>query len=331
MENMRRRFVLNLIAYAALRDVPAIQLCRLAGIDLPALQGTGDYIINNQQLNNLWREASTLADDTMFGLHFGESLQLSALGIVGEIIRTSKTVGEAVEQAAALSHLLTDLFRVIVERKESHFIIRFLPLTERTDMFVFRQTIELFMVFVVHELDGLLLRKVKPEAVQLPYRVEQEAEYTRVFRCNIEKSTDDYALVFDNRYWSESLLSANYEIQRTLLQKVAAHNSTEGDSLREKIHQYLLTNAYLGIRSLSEIAANFNVSPRTLQRKLKEEGINYQDVADEVRKSLAIHYLEEGGYAVKTISYMLGYNELSAFTRAFKRWTGKTPVSYQKN
>ncbi len=331
MENMRRRFVLNLIAYAALRDVPATQLCRLAGIDLAVLQRTEDYTISQQQLNNLWREASALADDILFGLHFGESLQLSALGVVGEIIRTSETVGQAVKQAAALSHLLTDLFRVTVDRNDAHFIIRFLPLTERTELFVFRQTLELFMVFVVHELDGLLLRKVKPVTVRLPYSVEQETEYARVFRCDVEKSAEEYALVFDNHYWTEPLLSANYEIQRTLLQTVAANNSTTGDSLKEKIHQYLLTNAYLGIRSLSEIAANFNVSPRTLQRKLKEEGISYQDVADEVRKSLAIHYLEEGGYPVKTISYMLGYNELSAFTRAFKRWTGKTPVSYQKN
>ena len=93
----------------------------------------------------------------------------------------------------------------------------------------------------------------------------------------------------------------------------------------------MLANSYLGIVSLEDIAANFNISARTLQRKLKEEGINFQQVADEVRKSLAINYLKAGSYPVKEISYMLGYNELSAFTRTFKRWTGITPAIYQKN
>lgn len=331
MENSRRHFVLNLIAYGALRDVPAMQLCRLSGIDLAALKGNAGYVVSNRQLDMLWREASQLSGDPLFGLHFGESLQLSALGIVGEIIRTSDTVGMAVEKAASLSHLLTDLFRVVVEASGTVFIIRFLPQTERPETFSFRQTLELFMVFVVHEMDGLLLRKIKPVAVRLPYRLEDPAEYTRVFRCVVERSAAEYTLVFDREYQQEPLLTANYDIQQALLRKVNEGVTVREGELRDKIRHYLLTNAYLGIPSLNEIAANFNVSPRTLQRKLKDEGISYQDVADEVRKSLAIHYLEEGGYPVKQISYMLGYNELSAFTRAFKRWTGRTPLSFQKN
>lgn len=331
MENSRRHFALNLIAYAALRDVPAMQLCRLSGIDLAALKEDRGYAVSNQQLDMLWREASQLSGDPLFGLHFGESLQLSALGIVGEIIRTSDTVGMAVEKAASLSHLLTDLFRITVESSANVFTIRFLPQTERPDTFSFRQTLELFMVFVVHEMDGLLLRKIKPVAVRLPYQLENATEYARVFRCVVERSAAEYGLVFDREYQREPLLTANYDIQQALLRKVNEGVAVREGELGDKIRHYLLTNAYLGIPSLNEIAANFNVSPRTLQRKLKDEGISYQDVADEVRKSLAIHYLEEGGYPVKEISYMLGYNELSAFTRAFKRWTGRTPLSFQKN
>ncbi|WP_420980183.1 helix-turn-helix domain-containing protein [Chitinophaga sp. 30R24] len=62
-----------------------------------------------------------------------------------------------------------------------------------------------------------------------------------------------------------------------------------------------------------------------MQRKLKEEGGKYQNIAC----SLAIYYISSGNYPLKDISWMLGYNELSAFTRAFNRWTGSTPVHYQ--
>ena len=105
----------------------------------------------------------------------------------------------------------------------------------------------------------------------------------------------------------------------------------ETTTLQRRIYNYLMSNAYLGIISQEEIAANFNLSTRTLQRKLKEEGIGFQQLADEARKALAINYLKSGSYPLKQISYMLGYNEITAFTRTFKRWTGTTPAVYQKN
>jgi AraC-like DNA-binding protein len=62
---------------------------------------------------------------------------------------------------------------------------------------------------------------------------------------------------------------------------------------------------------------------------LQEESVTFQQLADSVRKSLALSYLESGKYQIKEVSYMLGYNELSAFSRAFKRWTGKAPFEYR--
>lgn len=104
-----------------------------------------------------------------------------------------------------------------------------------------------------------------------------------------------------------------------------------GQNLQTRISNFLLANTYLGIPSLEELAANFNTSARSLQRKLQEEGVTYQQIVDTIRKSLALHYLQSGNYPLKEISYILGYNEISAFNRAFKRWTGTTPLNYQEN
>ena len=71
-----------------------------------------------------------------------------------------------------------------------------------------------------------------------------------------------------------------------------------------------------------------NTMTRTGSRR---GGVSFQQLADEARKTLAINYLRERAHPVKQISYMLGYNELSAFARTFKRWTGTIPVSFQKN
>jgi AraC-like DNA-binding protein len=328
-----KQLVLSMIAYAVQRDVDAAQLCKLGGIDLSALKKKTAAPVTAQQLQDLWLNASRLSNDPLFGLHFAESLQPAALGIVGEIIQSSATAGEALTHAAALTHLVTDQCRMEITRTNKTFAVRLVPATDygATPPYAFRQLIDLLLVMVIHELDGLLLEKIAPSSVRLAYTVPDLPEYERVFRCKPSKREGEYVLVFDIRYWDEPLLTANYELQSLLLQKVSTltNTTTQPQTLQTRIYNYLLANSYLGVSSLNDMAANFNISPRSLQRKLKEEGVKYQDVADAVRRSLAVYYISSGNYPLKDISYMLGYNELSAFTRAFKRWTGSTPVSYQ--
>ncbi|NLR78559.1 AraC family transcriptional regulator [Chitinophaga eiseniae] len=328
-----KQLVLSMIAYAVQRDADVVQLCKLSGIDITALKKPHAGPVSAQQLQDLWLNASRLTNDPLFGLHFGESLKPAALGIVGQIIQSSATVGEAITHAAALTHLVTDLVRMEIGRSNKAFTVRLLPAQDygATPPYAFRQLIDLLMVMVIHELDGLLLEKITPEAVRLAYTVPDPAEYERVFRCKPIKRNGEYALVFDIKYWEEPLLTANYELQELLLKKVTSMPQPISDSqnLQTRIYNYLIANSYLGVSSLDDIAANFNVSPRSLQRKLKEEGVKYQDIADAVRRSLAVYYISSGNYPLKDISWMLGYNELSAFTRAFKRWTGSTPVNYQ--
>jgi AraC-like DNA-binding protein len=92
---------------------------------------------------------------------------------------------------------------------------------------------------------------------------------------------------------------------------------------------YLMENSYTGLHSLEDVASNFNMTARSLQRRLQDESVTFQQITESVRKSLALHYLESGKYQIKEISAMLGYNEISAFSRAFKRWTGKAPVEFR--
>jgi len=331
MDENRKQFVLSMLGYAAQRDISVEQLCRLTTIDAKALKGGTHPAISQHQLDNLWINASHLGNDPLFGLHFGESLQLAALGIVGEIIKSSATVGEALAQAAALIHLFTDSFRLEVEYLKKTFVVhlKIVRETER-DSFSFLQMRDLMMVFLIHELDGLLLEKIKPEKVKLSFNAKNIGEYERVLRCKPINKSEECSIEFKLGYLSERIITANYELQKLLLQKIRSEKETliQKDKLRDKVENYLIAHAYLGILSLDEVASNFNVSSRSLQRKLQEEGIAFQEIADNVRKSLAEHYLRSGSYQLKEISAILGYNELSAFSRAFKRWTGKSPGAY---
>jgi len=317
--------VKHIIAYAAMRNINTAQLCRLSGIDMAALKKKDGPAPAQPQVDNLWKNAAHLSGDPLFGLHFGESLRTTALGIVGGIIQTSATVGEALTHAAALVHLITDQCRMDIVQGKGAFKVRLTP-TDKRD---FDPLMEVLLVIVVHELDGLLLTKIAPKAVALPYKVTNPAEYERVFRCAAGKSAGEYSLTFPQQYWHEPIVTANYELQEILLKKTSHLSpNKKNQTLGARVHNYLLANSYLGVASLSDIASNFNMSARTLQRQLKSEGYSFQRIADDVKRSLAEHYLSSGNFALKDISWMLGYNELSAFSRAFKKWTGVTPENF---
>jgi AraC-like DNA-binding protein len=332
MEDQLKKLMIGLLAYAVQRDLSPEMLCRLSNITMAQLQ-TDKQPLSPKQVSDIWLNAVHLSKDDLFGLHFGESLQLSALGIVGEIIKSSERVGNALTVAASLTHLITTAFTLDITQGDGTFSVAFIPTeTDWQNSATSVQTLDLLMVFVIHELDGLMMKKISPRAVSYGRSIDNLAEYERVMRCKPVMNAATNTITFDKSYWNEPIITANYELQHILLQKVGTLKDApaEKQTLKTRIHNYLLANSYLGIVSLEDIAANFNISARTLQRKLKEEGINFQQVADEVRKSLAINYLRTGTYPVKEISYMLGYNELSAFTRTFKRWTGITPAIYQK-
>lgn len=332
MENFQRRFILALLGYAAHRGLEAQKLCELSGIDLKEFQFNIAIRYNGAIVNSLWKNAAHLTNDPLFGLHFGESMQLAALGIIGQIVQTSNTVEDALMNAGAMTPLITDIFDMKLDRGKTHFTINFLYDQSKAAAwpFAFRSMADYLTVIVVHEMDGLLLQKIVPVSVHLPYQLSNQHEYERILRCPVRKSKDIISIELHNKYLTEPVLTANYAIQQQLLQQISISlKGTEKDSsLHTRIYNYLLTNSYLQLVSQESVAANFNISTRSLQRKLKEEGISYLEIVEEVRKTLAINYLRSKQYQVKEVAHILGYNEMSAFIRAFKRWTGKTPLEY---
>jgi AraC-like DNA-binding protein len=261
-------------------------------------------------------------------------MQLAALGLIGQIVQTSSTIGEALTNACSFVHLITDMFELKVVHSEKDFRVNFLINEDKAAQypFTFRHTADYLMVFVVHELNGLLLLKVVPLTARFPYALSDLSEYERLFACRIPSKSKELSLQFSKSILTQPILSANYELQNHLLKQVDAlkKNQGEGQNIHIKIYNYLLTNSYLHALSLDDVAANFNLSARSLQRKLSDEGVTYFEIVEEVRKKLATTYLSSAQYSVKDISNILGYQEQSAFVRAFKRWTNKTPGEFQK-
>lgn len=330
MNAQRKHFALSILSYAVQRGVEAEVLCRLSNIELELLKSKDDRDVSLSMISKLWKNAQHLCNDSLFGLHYGEALQLAALGAVGEIIKSSETVGQGITLAASFLPIVTDLFTMEVRKREKTFEVRLINNGQAHQNGFTQQMADFLLVFTIHELDGLLLKRIMPVKIQYSYEMSDEAEYMRVFRCKPISTKGDLVLEFDNKLWDEPILTANYDLQRIFLEKVNAsvNDPLKNISFQVAVMDHLMKNSYLGILSLEDLSANFNMTPRSVQRRLQQESVTFQQLADSVRKSLALSYMESGKYQIKEISYMLGYNELSAFSRAFKRWTGKAPVDY---
>jgi len=99
----------------------------------------------------------------------------------------------------------------------------------------------------------------------------------------------------------------------------------QAKSTRGHVEALLMPLLHTGDVSMDSIAAKLAVSRQTLFRKLKTEGTTFEQVLDELRHKMALHYLSGKKASVNQVAYLVGFSEPAAFSRAFKRWTGSSP------
>ena len=103
-----------------------------------------------------------------------------------------------------------------------------------------------------------------------------------------------------------------------------------GVSLTEQVAQAVRIRLTDGEPALEHIAGDLGIAAWTLQRRLRTEGHTYQDVLSNTRRELALTYLSDPSIAVSELAFMLGYSELSAFSRAFHRWLNRSPSEWRR-
>ncbi|MFU4849102.1 AraC family transcriptional regulator [Pseudomonas aeruginosa] len=104
---------------------------------------------------------------------------------------------------------------------------------------------------------------------------------------------------------------------------------TVSDELLAQVTRMIAAEMGSGAPSLDEICEQLNLSRRTLQRRLKDHGIEYSALVEDMRRKLALAYIKDSDYSITKISLLVGYAESGSFTRAFRRWTGHSPQQYR--
>ena len=173
--------------------------------------------------------------------------------------------------------------------------------------------------------------QVKPLGIYFSHECKTNIQqFEDVYGCEVKFGCDYHGIKINQSITEIPFNRHDPEIHE-LLCKHASHllNRLAERKPVESVTKFISNQLPFGVPEIEDAAKNLHVSVRTLQRKLSEHELTFSGLIDSIRKDLALSYLRNTNTKIVYITQMLGFSEQSAFQRAFKRWTGKTPRQYR--
>jgi AraC-like DNA-binding protein len=272
-----------------------------------------------------------LCREPALALHFGEAVRMEDVTIVALIGAASETVGECFAQISRFARLMIDAGESdalapseIVREKNGLWIVT-------TDTFFFSNKY-LEQISLAQNFCGwrrVMQLPISPKTVvhalqeEPPYR----AEFERVVGVPIVFSAGRNAVRVDDDFLSIRFPTPNKYVFGLLSERADAllRNLDEAVSIRGKVERHLSLVLHTGEVGVEGVAQKMALSRKTLYRRLRAEGVTFEEVLDDLRRRLALSYLADKKVSVNETAYLVGFSDPAAFSRAFKRWTGSSP------
>jgi AraC-like DNA-binding protein len=172
--------------------------------------------------------------------------------------------------------------------------------------------------------------RIRSATARFAHRKPEDTEPFRQFlRAPLRFDTEHYSLVFSAFWLNRPVAGADPDVDRLLQERVEALESIGGDDFPERVRALLRTVLFTGQASSKHVAALFSMHSRTLSRRLNASGISFRELLDQCRFEVTQRLLADSAMDVNGIAELLDYADASAFTRAFRRWSGTTPARWR--
>lgn len=304
-------------------------LFRTAGIDLgqAANDGTRYPLVRMQQL---WRLSVESTGDPCFGFVAGKQLQPAALHGLGFSWLASDTLRDALNRLIRFSRLISTAANIHLEDNGAG-VELILQLPTGIDNTVYA-ILDAGIAGFLHMCRITAGDQISPSQVTLKRPKPDCAEKVAAFfRCPVKYDASKYSLCFSKQLVDARLSNANPELARINDQAVIDYLARfDRDTITMQVRSRIIEQLHDGTPNQETIAESLHISLRSLQRMLNKEETNFKTLLETTRQELALHYIRETHRTLGEITYLLGFSEPSNFTRAFKRWTGKTPAEHRK-
>jgi AraC-like DNA-binding protein len=293
-----------------------------AGIDLALFEDPQ----NLMPLAALCRLAAVAAERTgcpHFGLLVGAQGQLATFGLTGLLAKHSPDVGAALRGLAQAMHWHVHGVTVsLVEDGD----VALLTFDVRHSGEGVTQLEDGSMAHLFNSVRDLCGPAWLPSEVRFAHRKPKDPQpYRRFFQAPLRFDAEQNALVFSRNWMSRRVAGANDDLRRLVQQEIDALDVQHGDKFPEQVRSVLRAALLTGHGSAEQVAALFSMHTRTLSRRLRVCGTSFHELVDETRFEIASHALAYTAMDVTHIAASLDYADTSAFTRAFRRWSGTTP------
>jgi AraC-like DNA-binding protein len=320
----------RLFSFTSKKGINADDLLKIANVDKELLSNSD----NKLPLENYYAildAAIEMTGDPYFGLHMGESADAGDLSVLGYIMTSCRTVGEALEKVGKYFGIIGSVLNIYlkVEGDEAKLIYDMRRhFTNNCIKHCVDTGLSNYYSIVRNIASGPIEIKEVWVKAEPP---EDRSEYNRVFDCPVLFKKPVAALVFPSKALDIPLRHPNPVLLALLEHHANSFLSKidERDYFSRKTSLYLFEKIQGSSPTIEDVAKDMGTSVRVLQKKLKKEGVTFSEIATNVRKELAKSYLAEKRYTIDDITYLLGFSEPSVFRRAFKLWTNMTPGQYR--
>lgn len=319
-----------LLEAAAARGVAPAALALAIGLPEHALDTLPDSLAAADYVR-LLEAGAKLADDAHFGLHVGERVKLGTYSVYGLILLSCHDFGQVFEQTLRYEQLAHDLGRSVLhldgDVAQYQWVSNF-PGASRHLVESVYSGIRTFSTWLA----GFPL---PPAALAFVHDSDADAgEYERIFGLLPQFGASLNSASFAAQLLAFPVPNADvglYPVLQQHAEQLLRARNRDSEGIAEQVQAAIIRNLAHNKVRLAFIAEELKLSPRTLQRKLADAGATFQQVLDQARYALATDYLRQDGLSLVDIAFLLGYQEQSAFTHAFKEWSGVNPGAWRES
>ena len=266
-----------------------------------------------------------------FGLRYGQQFQPKALGLLGYVGLCSATLEEALANFAQAFpyHQHSTLIR-LVDHGECYsfdYQVHHGAIREQ------RQDAELTMGMAVNLVRHVLGEQWAPRTVAFEHDKPQDwQEHRDVFQADVTFAQPFNSILIPKQEIVGKPMPGSDPMLLMVVKdaiRQLGDNASSGDDLLARARQAISTTLHLAEPSLEYLANTLQLPEWVIQRKLREQGVTFTQLLDQIRQDLALRHLRRQDLSVSELAPLLGYSETSAFSRAFRRWFGVSPRQWR--
>jgi AraC-like DNA-binding protein len=301
-------------------------LLKKAGLTHQQIQDRGARLTVHQQIEFLNAAADALGDEFL-GFHLAQIPDLRELGLIFYVAASSETLDDALQRAARYSTIANEgLSLKYLKSGDIRITFAYVGVARHSD----RHQIEFLMTMLIRLCRQMTGVRLTPSRARITHRRGSRggSEVAPYFGRNLTFGAKNDELTFAERIRGAAVISADPYLNELLVancEKALSHRRTNRGAFRAAVENAIVPLLPHGRASASQIATSLGLSQRTAARRLALEGVTFSEVLQSLRGDLAKQYLADRDLSISRIAWLLGYEEASAFTHAFKRWSGKTP------